>query len=206
MNEDPRRHAPERDDSGRDPEATASDHRAGRTLRLWPRFHDPSFKPGFRENLSIHWAANLLMLRHPRDMVVFTIVSFIPVAAYATFVAAFPDLFSANALVQADVNQLLLVSLATLLVWGIAQHIAFVQAMEMTYVPHVRTALRDRGIPVCLRCGHLLPPKTPNAACSECGDPGSSATIDDSGRAAATDASLANPELSSNPGREAPRP
>ena len=198
MNEDPRRHAPGRDpenDPGNEPAPSPPDHRAGRTFRLWPRFHDPSFKPGFRENLSIHWAANLLMLRHPRDMVVFTIVSMVPVVAYAAFVAAFPALFTANALVQSEVNQLLLVSLATFLVWAIAQHVAFVQAMEMTYVPHVRTALRRRGIPVCLRCGHLLPPKTPNAACPECGAPGSSATIDDSGRVDATDASAANPDM-----------
>ena len=204
MNEDPRRHAPGRD-PGPDPGATTSDHRAGRTLRLWPRFHDPAFQPGFRENLSIHWAANLLMLRRPRDIVVFTVVSLIPAAAYAAFITAFPALFTANALVPAEVDRLLAVSLATLLVWGIAQHLAFMQAMDMTYVPHVRTALRHRGVPVCLRCGHLLPPETPDVACSECGAPGSSATIDDSGRAAATDASLANPELPSNPGREAPR-
>ena len=58
--------------------------------------------------------------------------------------------------------------LATLVPFAVAQHLAFVQAMNLTYGPFVRKAIDRRGTPACLRCGQLLGP-VPGPACPECG-------------------------------------
>jgi len=155
---------------------------------LWPVFHDPSYKPSLRERLSFHWQANIRMLRHPRDMVVFTLISFAPLLLLIGFQTLFPGLYTATSTTgpnpTIDMGPLMFTTLVTFLVFLVLQHIAFVLAMNLTYVPHVRAELCDRGVPVCPRCANRLPPHAPEAACPECGATRSSATMSDSDRTA----------------------
>jgi uncharacterized paraquat-inducible protein A len=67
-----------------------------------------------------------------------------------------------------DTTVLLLVVAGVVAAWLVAQHLFFVYAMQRWYAPFVRRELSRRGLPVCERCGHRLPPRTP-AACPECG-------------------------------------
>ncbi|MEE2972595.1 MAG: hypothetical protein VX672_05675 [Planctomycetota bacterium] len=145
---------------------------------LWPHFHDSAYRPTLAERLSIHWKANLKMLRHPWDLVLFTVITFAPVGLLYLFMAAFPGIFLAPG---GDLATILFATVTTFLFFLVIQHIAFVVAMNLTYVPHVHAVLKDRGIPVCARCGHRLPPTAPGSACPECGQGGSSATMFDSG-------------------------
>ena len=146
---------------------------------FWPEFHDPSYRPGFRDRMSIHWSANLRMLRHPRDMVVFTVISFLPLALLLLFVEAFPGFLATDAMAP-DLQSVLLRVIAVAVVLLGLQHLAFVVAMNLTYVGHVRSVLRDRGIPVCEQCGQRLGPSSEGTACPECGHPASLATMSDS--------------------------
>ena len=155
---------------------------------LWPRYHDPAYRPSLRELVSIHWRANLRMLRVPRDLVLFTVISILPVLGLFAATELFPTFFSGAP------DEIVVRLVAICLLFLPLQHVAFMIAMDLTYTPHVRAAIRDRGVPVCLRCGHLLPPDAPDVACSECGATGSSATIRDSGRADATVAAAPNPD------------
>ncbi len=146
-------------------------------MRFWPRFHDPALRLTLPQRWRVHWRANLLMLRCPRDLIIFTAWTMGPVVLLFVLVESVPQVFSANANDPADINRLLLVSLLTLAVFFGIQHVVFVAAMQQTYVPHVRRALVERGIPVCLDCGQLLPPETPGARCPECGSDRGSATM-----------------------------
>ena len=127
---------------------------------LWPNFHDPSYRPGFRERMSIHWLANLRMLRHPRDIAVFTVISFFPLVALLLLVQVVPRVFVHGALIGV---------IAFAAIFLLLQHLAFVLAIKLTYVHHVQAVLYRRGIPVCRRCGQLLAPDRPESACPECG-------------------------------------
>ncbi|MAD19418.1 MAG: hypothetical protein CMJ52_04250 [Planctomycetaceae bacterium] len=157
---------------------------------LWPVFHDPSYKPSSVERLSLHWQANLRMLRRPRDIVLFTLISFVPLLLLVGFQTLFPNLYSVS-ISQAnptrDVAPLLLAALVTMLAFLVLQHFAFLLAINLTYLHHVRSVLLDRGVPLCVRCAHLLPPQTPEAACPECGATPPSATMSDSNRKASID-------------------
>ena len=62
---------------------------------LWPVFHDPSYRPSLAERLDFHWKANLRMLRQPRDIVLFSLISFAPLLLLVSFMRLFPDLFRA---------------------------------------------------------------------------------------------------------------
>ncbi|MBL9147823.1 MAG: hypothetical protein JNM94_03935 [Phycisphaerae bacterium] len=134
----------------------------------WPSFHDPSFAPPLREQLSLHWKANLGMLRSPRAIASFCVLSLLPtlvlVAGILVVEATTKDLAgilsTTGGLVAA-----LVVGAAYLLV----QHVTFVVAMNRSYGPFVRSAMRNRGIRVCERCGHLLPPSGLPSTCGECG-------------------------------------
>lgn len=137
---------------------------------LWPDFHDPSYRPGFRDRMSIHWHANLRMLRHPRDMAVFTIISFLPLAVLLLLVPVFPRI-----VVQEPVTGVIAFAVSFL----ILQHLAFVIAMNLTYVHHVRAVLSEQGIPVCERCGQLSAPDRRESACPECGYRPLATTLDD---------------------------
>jgi hypothetical protein len=136
----------------------------------WPTFHDPSFAPPLREQLSLHWRANLGMLRSPRAVVTFCALSLLPTLAFVGLVLV----------VEATTKNLsgiltttggLVAAIAVGAAYLLVQHVTFVVAMNLSYGPFVRSAMRARGIRVCERCGHLLPPSGPPPACSECGAP-----------------------------------
>ena len=57
---------------------------------VWPRFHDPDYRPGHLAMLKIHWQANLAMLRSTRDVGLFMLISLVPVGMLLLVVAAFP--------------------------------------------------------------------------------------------------------------------
>lgn len=148
---------------------------------LRARFHAPEYRPSWRTKVAVHWDANLRMLRRPMDIVVFTIISFLPSAALLLIVGLAPWIWVPGSAggppTTIDLPLFLLRTLATLAVFLPLQHVAFMIAMDLTYIPHVRATLRARGVPVCPACGHLLPPESPDASCPECGDAGSSATM-----------------------------
>ena len=151
-------------------------------IPLWPSFHDPAFKPSFLGNLAIHWKANLSMLRTPRDVVEFTAISLVPVACLFLATLLLPSLFTASSSVPGSFERLTWVLLVTALLFLPFQHVAFVVAMQRTYVPHVRRALGRVGTPVCLDCGNLLDPSDPGSECPECGHRDGSATMGDRAR------------------------
>lgn len=150
---------------------------------LWPVFHDPSYKPSLSERLAFHWQANLRMLRRPRDVVLFCVISFAPLLLLVGFQTLFPGLYSVSSTPANPIPNmapLMFTTLVTFVVFLVLQHLAFMLAINLTYLHHVRSALLDRGIPLCPRCAQLLPPHTPAAACPECGHPASLATMTDS--------------------------
>ena len=131
---------------------------------VWPRFHDPDYRPGHLAMLKIHWQANLAMLRSTRDVGLFMLISLVPVGMLLLVVAAFP--VGLDPSIQVTGSFLGLV-IAGLLAFYLVQHVAFMIAMELTYTHHVRRAIRNGGTPICLRCGHLL--HELHDLCSECG-------------------------------------
>ena len=153
---------------------------------LWPVFHDPSYQPSLRERLDFHWAANLRMLRSPWDVVLFTLISFTPLLLLIGFQTLFPGLYTATSTTgpnpTMDVGPLMFTTLVTFVVFLVLQHVAFVLAMNLTYVHHVHAVFRGRGMPLCPECAQLLPPHAPGASCPECGAGLLSATMSDSGR------------------------
>jgi hypothetical protein len=138
------------------------------TLRdWWPRFHDTAYAPPLREQVAIHWHANLLMLRSPRAVVLFFLWSGWPIVALLGlwWIAGFLD----------PEDPLLLrgplwlaTAAGSFLVFLLVQHVAFVAAMDRTYGPFVREVLVLRGVPICRSCGHLL--GADQRACGECGE------------------------------------
>ena len=157
---------------------------------IWPVFHDPSYKPSLRDRFIFHWQANLRMLRKPRDIILFNLISFAPLALVVTVQVAFPGLFSVTYVPGSpvpDLTPVIFTMMVTFLVALVLQHLAFVLALNLTYVPHVREVLRDRGVPVCLQCAHLKPPLAPGSGCPECGAGQLSATMSDSSRRTSND-------------------
>ena len=128
----------------------------------WPRFHDPSLRLSLREQVALHWDANLRMLRDWRACWTFVWISLLPV----------PLLFllPALAMLRWDGRSAAAPALAAIgfLAYLLLQHLAFAAAMRRTYIPFVRRSLTAQGHPTCLRCGHPLGPAPP-AACPECG-------------------------------------
>ena len=103
---------------------------------LWPVFHDPSYRPSLAERLDFHWKANLRMLRQPRDIVLFSLISFAPLLLLVSFMRLFPDLFRAVSTPTnpvPDMAPLLFTTLLTFVVFLVLQHFAFVLAMNLTY-------------------------------------------------------------------------
>lgn len=151
---------------------------------LWPVFHDPSYRPSLAERLTLHWKANVRMLRRPWDILLFSLISFAPLLLLIGFQSLFPSLYTVASTPTSpvpDLGPLIFTTLVTALFFLVLQHFAFVLAMNLTYVHHVRTVLLDRGVPLCPRCAQLLPPHTPAAACPECGHAASLATMRGSG-------------------------
>ncbi|MFO0826617.1 MAG: hypothetical protein U0572_00580 [Phycisphaerales bacterium] len=136
----------------------------------WPHFHDSAYAPPLREELALHWRANVLMLRSPGAVLDFLAIAMPPVVA---LVAIWWGMEMATGqrswFVESDRG--LLTAFAMLVAFGVIQHLAFVQAMNRTYGPFVRIAMRSQGIDVCLQCGHLLPPSASPERCGECGQP-----------------------------------
>jgi hypothetical protein len=128
----------------------------------WPRFHDPALRLSLREQVALHWDANLRMLRDWRACWTFVWISLLPV----------PLLFllPALAMLRWDGRSAAAPALAAIgfLAYLLLQHLAFAAAMRRTYIPFVRRSLTAQGHPTCLRCGHPLGPAPP-AACPECG-------------------------------------
>lgn len=106
------------------------------------------------------------MLRSPRAIALFCAIAFVPVVLLLGAWWLVRSLLEPDA-VFARREPLLLLSLATFLLFLTAQHFAFVLAMNRTYGPFVRIALRARGTPICLGCGQLLAANADR--CPECG-------------------------------------
>jgi hypothetical protein len=149
---------------------------------IWPCFYDSEYRPTQLERLVIHWKANLRMLRFPRDIGLFTVISLIPMICLLSFAEWLPGPFgSGPATPGAPLTELQTLAPVLLLIavgFLALQHLAFVAAMNLTYVHHVRAVLRERGVPVCERCGQLLSPDRPESTCSECGHRSLATTLD----------------------------
>ena len=130
--------------------------------RWLPRFHDPALRLSLREQVALHWDANLRMLRDWRACWTFVWISLLPV----------PLLFllPALAVLRWDGRSAAAPALAAIgfLAYLLLQHLAFAAAMRRTYIPFVRRSLTAQGHPTCLGCGHPLGPAPP-ATCPECG-------------------------------------
>jgi uncharacterized membrane protein YqaE (UPF0057 family) len=132
--------------------------------RAWlPRFHDPSLRLSLRDQVELHWDANLRMLRDWRACWDFTWVSLLPVPIMCAAIlvppaTAFTDSARAG----------LVIGICLLVAYFPLQHWAFWVAMRRSYIPFVRQALCARGHHTCIACGHLLGPEPP-LDCPECG-------------------------------------
>ena len=137
----------------------------------WPQFHDPSLRLSWREQVCIHWDANLCMLRDWSACGKFFGISVLPFPLLVTaLLIAQGGLPSVNG-IPSSVNGWFYVGMVVLVVYLYVQHVAFMVAMR-GYLPFVRAALSARGYPTCLACGHLLGPLDPLGApraCPECG-------------------------------------
>jgi predicted RNA-binding Zn-ribbon protein involved in translation (DUF1610 family) len=138
----------------------------------WPRFHDAAYRPSMREQFAMHWRANILMLRAPRAIVAFLLVSLWPVAVLLAIWWLLGFLGDHNPFVTQNTAGYLTAA-ATFAGFLLLQHIAFSQALVHSYAPFVRRAMCERGTPVCVACGTLLaPPRDASGGmtrCPECG-------------------------------------
>ncbi|MDZ4831794.1 MAG: hypothetical protein SGJ09_16565 [Phycisphaerae bacterium] len=134
----------------------------------WPRFHDSAFAPALRDQFALHWQANLLMLRSTRAVFGFFAITLVPIGILTVGWWAM-DRVAGKQSWFLDGWWGPVTALTMLVTFAVFQHLAFVQAMNRTYGPFVRQAMRQRGIPVCPRCGHLLPPHSAPQHCGECG-------------------------------------
>ena len=134
---------------------------------LWPYFHDPEFKPDRRERYAMHWKANLLMLKSFRAVSVFLIISLTPITLFVILFEFIGPLGIDQTGGGPNLTTLVTTQLGLMIAYLCVQHMAFVIAMNITYVPYVRQAIRDRGTPICLECGHLL--ASDSSRCTECG-------------------------------------
>ena len=138
---------------------------------LWMRMSEPTGLP-LREQFMVHFWANWRMLLQFRDLALSTLVALVPTLALAAL-AVTPRAplwrvleFDASAGTMPSLLRLVAIVVAYLAV----QHLFFVYAMQRWYAPYVRREFARRGVPMCERCGHRLPPASP-AACPECGVP-----------------------------------
>ena len=136
---------------------------------LWMRMHEP-VGLRLREHLLVHFWANWEMLKRPMDLIISSLFALIPsgLLAGAIWLARPHRRGSVVHMLAGDTTVLLLVVAGVVVAWLAAQHLFFVYSMQRWYAPFVRRELCRRGLPVCERCGHRLPPQAP-AACPECG-------------------------------------
>ena len=101
---------------------------------IWPCFYDSEYRPTQLERLVIHWKANLRMLRFPRDIGLFTVISLIPMICLLWFAEWFPGLFgSGPATPGAPLTELQTLAPVLLLIavgFLALQHLAFVRGDE----------------------------------------------------------------------------
>ncbi len=120
----------------------------------------------------MHWRANMLMLRAPRAIVAFLVVSLWPVAVLIGVWWLLGFLGDHNPFITHSTTGYLTAA-ATFGGFLLLQHIAFSQALVHSYAPFVRRAMCERGTPVCLACGTLLAPPSggteASTRCPECG-------------------------------------
>ncbi|MCH2161348.1 MAG: hypothetical protein MK085_05695 [Phycisphaerales bacterium] len=135
---------------------------------LWPYFHDPAFKPTPRERFALHWEANLMMLKSFRAVAIFLVITLAPIILVVILFELFGPLSFNIAAGQPNLTAIIAAQIGLLLAFLCVQHVAFVAAMSLTYVPFVRQAIRNQGTPICIQCGHLL--ATLSSQCSECGE------------------------------------
>jgi hypothetical protein len=131
----------------------------------WPRWFPPDLRLPWPRQLAIHWRANLLMLRSPRAVTGFCAISFPPVAIPVA-AALLGGWLSGEPRGLGSVAGLSLYAIV-IAFYLLVQHLAFMIAIDRTYLPFVRDALRERGVPLCRRCGHRLLDGAPR--CPECG-------------------------------------
>ena len=137
---------------------------------LWPYFYDPAFRPNQRERIALHWEANLMMLKSFRAVAFFLIITLAPITVFVFLFELFGPLSFGITAGQPKIIAIMAAQLGLMLAFLLVQHCAFVLAMSITYVPFVRQAIRNRGTPICIQCGHLL--ATLSSQCSECGESG----------------------------------
>lgn len=133
----------------------------------WPRWFPPDLRLTWPQQLATHWRANLLMLRSPRAIGGFCAISFPPVAIPVA-AALVGGWLSGEPRGLHSFAGLSLYAIA-IAAYLLAQHLAFMLAIDRTYLPFVRDALRERGVPLCRGCGHRL--LADAARCPECGRP-----------------------------------
>jgi len=138
---------------------------------LWMRLNEP-VGLSLREHLAVHFWANWAMLRQLRDLAVSTAFALIPSGAFALLLWGARPLRRGGPLDagRQDLATVILIVACAIVAWLALQHFFFVYAMQRWYAPFVPREIARRGIPMCERCGHRLPPRTP-AACPECGVP-----------------------------------
>lgn len=141
----------------------------------WYRFHDGDLRLSWRAQARLHWRANLAMLRTPRAVIGFTVVSLVPCVAWIVAAELLARLAIARpgggrGLLTGDARLDAYLLLAPL--YLLAQHVAFMHAMARWYVPFVRRALPGMGHPVCVACGHLTVDGAGSGRCPECGAAG----------------------------------
>lgn len=150
----------------------------------WPIFHNHALGLRPAEVCRLHWRANLLMLRQPKAIARFTLVSLLPTPLLIFAATLAVDGIGARAplgsalLPNASPMATLVLATGAFLLYLVLQHLAFRSALKHDYMPYVRQALAQSGLPVCMKCGHLLAPvaKGSTAAatppqCPECGYP-----------------------------------
>jgi uncharacterized paraquat-inducible protein A len=131
---------------------------------LWMRLHEPVHIP-LVERFRIHLWANVRMLMDPVVLLVSSAVAVLPTLA---FFLALRLLFNHLDLRRAGTMAWLLGFAGAVALWLLVQHLFFVYSMQRWYAPFVRREFGRRGMPMCERCGHRLPPQRP-ATCTECG-------------------------------------
>ena len=131
---------------------------------LWPKFHDADFRPDKKTRMRLHLQANKAMLRSYRDMGLFMLISLIPIILVEIILFFQPITFVG---VAGPTLSAIILLLLGVFIFCICQHVAFMIAIEKTYTPYVRRAIRDNGTPICIGCGHLL--DTNAKTCPECG-------------------------------------
>lgn len=131
---------------------------------LWMRLHEP-IRMSLGQRLRIHLWANLRMLQRPGVLLISSAVSIVPTVLFSLAVVVFVGRVDPR---RAGSLPWELGLVAAIALWLASQHLFFVYAMQRWYAPFVRREFARRGVPMCDRCGHRLPPGMLEA-CPECG-------------------------------------